>query len=96
MNCELINPDFQYDKLFLVGDVGGTNTTFALVGFENERFQKILKCSFKSNQLDGVEKAIDQTLSYAHQRNENFQPDYCCISAAGPVKNNEPPMGNRW
>ncbi len=88
MNSKLINPDFEYDQLFLVGDIGGTNTTFALVGHKNDNFQKILKCSFQSQQLDGAEKAIQQTLSFAQDQNENFKPDYCCISAAGPVKNN--------
>ena len=65
----------------LVGDIGGTNTTLALVEGHDRRFAITSKKRYRSNDLTGVDQAIDDFIATA----EIPKPDLCCLSGAGPV-----------
>ncbi len=99
MEINWLSSDFNYDKMILAGDVGATNTNLALVGEKEHklvgakspdaaRYAIILKCAFKSNEIDGVINPIKEVIATAKEKNPLLKIDLCCISAAGPVENN--------
>jgi len=78
--------------MILVGDIGGTNTTLALVERRGERFVVREKERFETSALSGIEEALSRFRS----RNENLwkEIELCCMSGAGPVTNNVCRMTN--
>jgi len=54
METNWLSSDFKHDRIILAGDIGGTNTTLAVVGQKKSKFTVILKCAYKSQQIDGV------------------------------------------
>ncbi|MFZ0034969.1 MAG: glucokinase, partial [Sedimentisphaerales bacterium] len=97
MKAAWLSSDFNYDKIILAGDIGGTNTTLALVREKGRKYTIILKCAFKSNEIDGVVDPIKETIATAKKKNPSLKIDLCCISAAGPVENNYCQLTNcKW
>jgi glucokinase len=80
---------FSADNCFiLAGDIGGTNTTVALMEICDGRIQLRKKQGFASRSISGLEEAIDQALP-------GFKPELgaaaisgACFTAAGPVNGN--------
>ncbi|MDY3939686.1 MAG: glucokinase [Spirochaetia bacterium] len=75
-------------KYYLVSDIGGTNTTIALVGWQNDQFHIIVKAVFETQQITDFMIPFRQAFAYF---TENFQykiPESCCICAAGPIDGN--------
>ena len=71
-------------KTILAGDIGGTNTSLALIEHNREGFQIRAKASLKTQELPGIEPAIEHALDTF--RGQSLpKPDLCCISAAGPI-----------
>lgn len=68
----------------LVGDVGGTNTTLAVVEAAEGRFAVREKKRYGSSALRNMGEAIADFSSVASA----YHIEVCCISAAGPVRNN--------
>jgi glucokinase len=97
MEATWLSSDFNYDKMILAGDIGGTNTTLALVGEKRSKYTIILKCAFKSGEIDGVIDPIKEAIATAKKKNPSLKIDLCCISAAGPVENNYCQLTNcKW
>lgn len=94
MEIKWLNPDSPFDRLILVGDIGGTNTNLGLVGYKNGSFTLILETIWASSALSSLAKPLADTLKIAVENNPNLKPKYCCISAAGPVSNNRCVMTN--
>jgi len=97
MEINWLSSDFNYDKIILAGDIGGTNTNLALVGEKANKYTILLKCVFKSNKIDGVIDPLKEVIAAAKKKNPHLKIDLCCISAAGPVENNYCKLTNcKW
>ena len=68
----------------LVGDIGGTNTTIALVERSDGRFVLRARERFNTARLQNAEEAISRFRTGHQAAFERV--DRCCLSAAGPVK----------
>lgn len=77
-----------FEKLFLVGDIGGTNTNIALVGKQKKQFKVIVEFIFDSQQIDNLIAPLKQALQAIEERSSTLKPTVCCICGAGPVKEN--------
>lgn len=78
--------------MLLVGDIGGTNTTIAAVAHDSGRFSvKHLK-RYSSTSLSGIEEALRDFLDTAVPPGADME--LCCLSGAGPVKENRCDMTN--
>ncbi len=88
MEINWLSSDFDYNKVILAGDVGGTNTNLALVGEKDKKYTIILKCRFESKEINGIINPTKEVIAAAKEKNPSLKIDLCCISAAGPVENN--------
>ena len=71
-------------KLFLVGDIGGTNTNLALAQYDASGIRLIQKARFSTQKEKSLIEPVERFL------NKGQTPllkaiDFCCISGAGPV-----------
>jgi len=97
METSWLSSDFKQDKMILAGDIGGTNTNLALVGEKAGKYTIILKCVFKSQEVDGVIDPIKEVMAEAKKKIPSLKIYLCCISAAGPVENNYCQLTNcKW
>ncbi len=71
-------------KIILAGDVGGTNTSLALIEHNRDGFLIRAKTVLRTQSLSGIEPAIEHALATFRERSLPA-PDLCCISAAGPI-----------
>ncbi|MFW6288477.1 MAG: glucokinase [Spirochaetota bacterium] len=78
--------------MILVGDIGGTNTTLALVKHRGERFVIEEKERFETSSLSGIEEALTRFRSGQGELWKEI--DLCCLSGAGPVIDNVCRMTN--
>ena len=85
MEIKWLNPDSPFDRLILAGDIGGTNTNLGLVGYKKGKFTLILETVFPSATLTSLAEPLAETLKIAKEHSPELKPEYCCISAAGPV-----------
>ena len=76
--------------MILVGDIGGTNTTLAVVRHEDGRFTIVDSRRYSSAGLSGLEVALSDFLESRPWHNFSR----CCLSGAGPVHNNVCTMTN--
>ncbi len=77
--------DTSYENILLAGDIGGTNTNLAIVGKNSDKFTIIVECVFDSHKQVSLIEPVRRTLETA---GKSLHPSKCCISAAGPVKDN--------
>jgi len=74
------------NRVFLVGDIGGTNTNLALAEHNEFGISLIKKARFSTQQehslLDPVRRFLKETQGYISGRSI----DFCCVSGAGPVQ----------
>ena len=97
MELKWLNPDADFDRLVLAGDIGGTNTNLGLVAYKNGKFTLVMKTDYASSSISGLEDPIAETLRLAVEKRPDLKPGYCCISAAGPVADNRCVMTNlKW
>ncbi len=94
MKIEWPKPDAQADLLILAGDVGGTNTSLALVGRKNRSFEVMGKFLFKTGELASLSEAVIRTAREIAAKRGSAAVDLCCISAAGPVAGDRCVMTN--
>ena len=71
--------------MILVGDIGGTNTTLALVEHRDEHFSIRSKERFATPSLANIDEAL-RRFRERHDRPWS-EVEMCCLSAAGPVIN---------
>jgi len=76
-------------KLFLVGDIGGTNTNLALACLDDTGIELIDKARFSTQQEKSLSEPIQRFLKSARERGFAGSLDFCCISGAGPVEPDE-------
>lgn len=88
MKIKWWNEQSDFDELILAGDIGGTNTNLAMVARKGTQYSLLVECIFASDQIDGLQSPIEQTLAVAAQKNPSLVPSRACISAAGPVADN--------
>lgn len=77
--------------MLLVGDIGGTNTTIAAVARNDGRFEIVHTARFTTGQLGSVDDAIGK---FQSELLGNTDFDACCLSGAGPVRDNVCRMTN--
>lgn len=87
--------DKKYRKLILVGDVGGTNTNLGVAGEVNGRIDLLLEVVFESSTVTQFTPLVKKTMEVAREKYPNVSFDLCCISGAGPVKDNFCKMTNQ-
>lgn len=76
-------------RLFLVGDIGGTNTNLAFAESENAQIKIIKKARYATQQVTSLREPLQRFLQEAYAQGLNRSIDYCCISGAGPVQADE-------
>jgi glucokinase len=76
----------NHDDIFLVGDVGGTNTTLALVGRDKMKFTILASRRFSTKEEQSLIRPIEVFLSELSQKWGKLDLHSCCVSAAGPVR----------
>lgn len=72
-------------KVFLVGDVGGTNTNLALARHDQSGIHLIKKARFSTKQEKSLLDPVRRFLEEARAAGSTDSIDFCCISGAGPV-----------
>jgi len=87
--------DKKYRKLILVGDVGGTNTNLGVAGDTGGKIDLILEVVFDSSTVTDFTLCVKKTMEVAREKHPNVSFDLCCISGAGPVKDNFCKMTNQ-
>ena len=73
-------------KLFLVGDVGGTNTNLALARQDESGIELVEKAQFSTKNEKSLLDPIKRFLESRRVRESYDKIDLCCISGAGPVQ----------
>jgi glucokinase len=71
--------------VFLAGDIGGTNTNLALVGYSEGNFRILLSKRFPTQEQTSLLSPIGLFLKEAAADGLSSPIDFCCVSAAGPV-----------
>jgi glucokinase len=86
LNEELLTKKFPFYTLGI--DVGGTHTNLAIAGIENQKPKLLYILDFKTQELDSLASAVEETLNY--NKNYDIEINNTCIGAAGVVSpNNE-------
>ena len=73
------------DEHILAGDVGGTNTSLALVARSGTEYRIVATFRVDSKGVDDFNSTLQTALK---EFGADRKPDRCCISAAGPVEQN--------
>jgi glucokinase len=94
MKAEWLSENYSYEQIILAGDVGGTNANVALVGRNGGDFTIIIKCVFRTAEVADFVQCLKDTLEQAYKKDSSLKPALCCVSAAGPVKNNYCKLSN--
>ena len=88
MKIEIGETGILCERYCLVGDIGGTNTTIALVGRKDSRFHIVVKCIFETQQISDFMLPFRQAVARISELNQYKIPESCCICAAGPIEGN--------
>ena len=79
----------ESSPLVVAGDIGGTNTTLALVERKGPtEFEVREKIGFSSQKLPSIEEGIDKALKVWSEKLGKLELRGMCLSGAGPVTNN--------
>lgn len=78
----------SYDELILAGDAGGTNTTIAVVGRNGDSYRIIVKCRYRSAEIENFTETVSHALASVRKERASIDPSLFCVSAAGPVIEN--------
>ena len=74
----------SFEQLILAGDIGGTNSTYAILGKKDQQFSLLVSCRFGSQDVTGVIAPLKQTLKAAADKLDISKIARMCLSAAGP------------
>lgn len=78
--------------MILAGDIGGTNTTIATVEERDGKFTIMDRRQYRTADLSGVQAALDEVLADSDTADDEIS--LCCLSGAGPVRDNVCSMTN--
>ncbi|MEI8092791.1 MAG: glucokinase [Spirochaetales bacterium] len=87
--------DKKYRRFLLVGDVGGTNTNLGMAAEYDGKIDLILEVIFESSLVTQFTACVKKTMEVVREKHPNLAFDLCCISGAGPVKDNFCKMTNQ-
>ena len=73
-------------EYILTGDIGGTNTTFAVVEHRGSQFKILQSRRFSTQGERSILEPIRKFLDELGSGGSSWQLSTCCISAAGPVE----------
>ncbi len=79
----------RYNTLILAADVGGTNTSIAIVGTCDRRFEILARYRTSTPGLACFEDGLSEALSSFRAELNLRELTLCCVSAAGPVVGEE-------
>lgn len=77
----------EYSSFVLGGDLGGTNTKLGIAGIKDNVTVPLFMTRFRTQEIDSLVPAIEQTLDYAKQKH-GIETDSACFGAAGVVSPN--------
>ncbi|SIQ21375.1 glucokinase [Alkalispirochaeta americana] len=83
---ESYQTDPTLQETFLACDVGGTNTSCALVGRRGTGFTILERYQYKSQQLSSLEEALEDVKAKLPALPPSLRPRAACVSGAGPVR----------
>lgn len=79
--------------MVLAGDIGGTNTTLALVATVNGRYEILGRERYDSKQIGSVFEAMERARrTFGKKQWQRIES--CCLCAAGPIDGNRGRMSN--
>lgn len=84
-----------YDKIILSGDIGGTNSNLALTGVKGASIELLVEAVKDSGLVKDFTSTVKEALNLLLAEMPQAKPQLCCISAAGPVKDNCCQMTNQ-
>ena len=73
------------EDTFLVCDIGGTNTTFALIAGEPGGFHSVARHREATQQLPSFSEGLERAMTSLRRHSGSVSPRHVCVSAAGPV-----------
>lgn len=79
--------EIESGPVFLVGDIGGTNTNLALVQKTGPGFSILVSKRYSTQDERSLIEPMERFLDWAKSKGFGSRPDSCCISGAGPVRN---------
>ena len=71
-----------HTSYILGGDIGGTNANLGIFGAKKNLPELLLSFHFKSNELKGLHKAVNETLAYI-KKNYKIEINKACFAVAG-------------
>ena len=74
----------EFSSYVIGADVGGTNTNIGVAGIKNSKPVLLFSLDFKSQELESLVPAVDETLAYADKK-YNIKVDSACFGVAGIV-----------
>jgi len=84
-------------RVILAGDIGGTNTSLAVAVEQDGKIELIMKAVFESAAVTDFTDCVRQTVAAAREKLPTLKLELCCVSGAGPVKDNYCQLTNqRW
>ena len=69
-----MNSPSDFKHLILSGDIGGTNTTLALIGANGDGFHLLHRAAFKSGMLTGPIEPLRETLAQIDEQLPGLKP----------------------
>lgn len=76
----------QSENTFLVCDIGGTNTTFALIAGYPGNFHIVARHREATQQLNSFSEGLERAYEAMSRQSGPLEPRHVCVSAAGPVR----------
>ncbi|MFP4642946.1 MAG: glucokinase [Spirochaetales bacterium] len=73
------------EDTFLVCDIGGTNTTFALIAGDPDSFHIVARHREATQQLSTFAEGLERAFTSFRNQTGAVHPRHACVSAAGPV-----------
>ncbi len=84
-------------RVILAGDIGGTNTNLAVAVARGGSIELIMEAVFESASVNDFIDCVLATIEAAQAKLPALKFELCCVSGAGPVKNNYCQLTNqRW
>lgn len=77
----------SFDRLYIVGDIGGTNTNLAIVGHQDAGFTILKSARFSTQEEKSLVDPLRKFIGALAAQGFSEKFDSCCISGAGPVRN---------
>lgn len=81
-------------RFYLTADVGGTNTTVGLISRGEVTYSIVAKKRYETSAIGGIEEALRNARDEMQSHLNGAEIRGCCISCAGPVRENRCVLSN--